>query len=537
MPSFTFNVFDAQAAFRVEIALGFYGGSPSQTYVSNGLSSPRISARKHDSSCNQEYTFLNFNGDSVPSPGPAILSASNELVWKAEGLGTTTNTKVQTYKGKQYLTFWAGKKGGTMGTGQYHLLNASYDTEHTVSGVGVQGDLHEFVITRHDTALLTFYNVKPADLSSLGKRKNGWLIDSGFQEVDIATGQLLFEWRASDHFRVDETFMTLNPGGYLQSIPFDFFHINSVDKDSKGNYLVSSRHTHSVSCISRTGKILWILGGRRNDFTDLSGGDALNFRWQHDARWVDEEAGIMSLFDNKEAGPLHVDGSYSRGLMIQLDVANKTVTLLQEYISLHQTRAPSQGSAQYLPESKHMFVGFGHSPVFSEFTRNGTLLCETHFGAPWLHAFNTAVSYRAFKSANWIGTPRKPPTAKIQDDVLFISWNGATEVTQWILQGANEQVERFVDLDVIDKEFYEESFELYHLSEYSWFRVAALDQEGKVLGYSNVAQREASGSWWSFLAAIVLWGIIFRLAWMAYKWFSQGRAGKRGVSWVVWRKA
>ena len=384
---------------------------------------------------------------------------------------------------------------------------------------------------------MTFYNVTKADLTSLGKRRNGWLIDSGFQEVDIATGKLLFEWRASDHFRVNETYMTHPFGGYIESIPFDFFHINSVDKDSQGNYLISSRHTHSVSCISPSGQLVWILGGQRNQFKDLSGGDALNFRWQHDTRWVDEETGIISLFDNKEGGPLHVDGPYSRGLMLQLDVTNRTVTMLHEYASLHHTRSPSQGSAQYLPDSQHMLVGFGHSPIFSEFTPNGTLLCEAHYGAPWLHTFNIAVSYRIFKSSNWIGRPRQPPTAKIQDDLLFVTWNGATEVAEWVLQGANEDDESFADLDVLDKEFYEEIFDLYHWSQYTYFRVAALDGEGNVLGHSDVVQRESSSSWWGILVMLVSCMAFIRLTWMGYRWLLRRTAsdgtGKRGVSWVV----
>jgi hypothetical protein len=417
-------------------------------------------------------------------------------------------------------------------------LDASYDLKHTVSGVGIGGDLHEFIITNDDTALLTFYNVTPADLSSLGKTKSGWLIDSGFQEVDIATGKLLFEWRASDHFQVNETFMTHPFGGYFKSIPFDFFHLNSVAKDSQGNYLISSRHTHSVSCVSPDGQIMWILGGQRNQFDDRSGGDALNFRWQHDARWVDEEAGIITLFDNKEGGPLHVDGPYSRGMMLQLDVPNRTVTLLHSYVSLHHTRTPSQGSVQFLPASKHVFVGFGHSPVLSEFTLNGTLLCETHYGAPWLHAFNTAVSYRAFKSADWVGNPREPPTAKILDDVLYVSWNGATEVAAWVLQGAGEHEEGFVDLDVVDKESYEETFELDQLSQYSWFRVAALDRHGRILRSTDVIQRETSRGWWTFLLAVFCWAVVFRVAWITYRWSSgQRHAGKKGVSWVVWRKS
>ncbi|KIW75637.1 hypothetical protein Z517_10379 [Fonsecaea pedrosoi CBS 271.37] len=525
--------------------LGFYGGSPSQTYISNGLSSPRVSISKYDPNCDKGYTFLNYNGGSMPNPGPAILDSNSELVWKGQNFDVTTNLKVQSYMGQQYLTFWSGKKGGTMGKGVYYMLDSSYEIKHTVAAVArgsdIEGDLHEFKITKDNTALLTFYNITPADLSSLGKWKNGWVTDSGFQEVDIATGELLFEWKASEHFQVNETFMTHPFGGYIKSIPFDFFHINSVDKDSKGNYLISSRHTHTVTCISPDGEIMWILGGQRNQFKDLSGGDALNFRWQHDARWLDEQEGILTLFDNKEGGPLHVDGPYSRALMLQLDIANRTVTLLHSYISQYQTRTPSQGSAQYLPDSRHVFVGFGHSPVLSEFSLDGTLLCEVHYGAPWLHVFTTAVSYRAYRSADWVGEPRQPPAATILDDILYVSWNGATEVVAWVLQGGGtgeQEEEEWTDLDFIDKQFFEESFDLSQLSQYSQFRVGALGREGQILGYSDIAPRESSGSWWGFLLAVFLWGLASKMAWMGYKWFSQHKgASKRGVSWVVWKKS
>lgn len=81
----------------------------------------------------------------------------------------------------------------------------------------MEGDLHEFKITRDNTALLTVYATTKADLSSLGKFSEGWLLDSLFQEVDIATGKLLFEWRASEHFNVTDTYMTNPFGGYIKS--------------------------------------------------------------------------------------------------------------------------------------------------------------------------------------------------------------------------------------------------------------------------------------------------------------------------------
>jgi hypothetical protein len=94
---------------------GLYGGAPLQRYLSCDLTSPRISVQRHDDQCEESYTFLNFNGDSMEDKGPAILDARNELVWLDTSFATTTNLKVQTYQGKQYLTFWSGEKGGTNG--------------------------------------------------------------------------------------------------------------------------------------------------------------------------------------------------------------------------------------------------------------------------------------------------------------------------------------------------------------------------------------------------------------------------------------
>jgi hypothetical protein len=49
--------------------------------------------------------------------------------------------------------------------------------------------------------------------------------------------------------------------------PWDFYHINTVDKDPAGNYLVSGRLTRSIIYIIGTsGDIIWRLGGKRNDF-------------------------------------------------------------------------------------------------------------------------------------------------------------------------------------------------------------------------------------------------------------------------------
>ncbi|KIW16865.1 hypothetical protein PV08_04055 [Exophiala spinifera] len=513
---------------------GAYGACPLQSFVTTGLVVPRVSTRQTHPDCESGLVLLTINGDSAGPKGPAIFDAHNELVWKSQGYSSATNLQVQSYRGQNYLTFWAGKKVGTKGVGTYYMLDSSYNEAHRVTAVGdgMQGDLHEFKITRDNTALLTIYATTEADLSSLGKFSHGWLLDSLFQEVDIATGELLFEWRASEHFNVTDTYMTDPFGGYIESKPFDFFHINSVDKDSQGNYLVSSRHTHTVTCISPEGVILWVLGGRRNQFTDLSGGDALDFKWQHDARWVSEEEGTLSLFDNKEAGPLHVDGPSSRGMMLQLDISNRTVELLHTYESLHRTRAPSQGSMQVLPGSGHVFVGFGHSPIYSEFSVNGSLLCEHHFGSPIFHPWNRAVSYRASKRNDWVGRPTYPPAVEIEDDTLYVSWNGATEVSSWLLQGAQsaDDEDAFKDLDMLDKETFEETFELGDLFEYSHFRVVALAQDGQVLGQSEIVVYEPDWDWWMFGVAVLAWVMIAMVGWHCFKWLARRKSSR--IAWI-----
>jgi hypothetical protein len=334
-------------------------------------------------------------------------------------------------------------------------------------------------------------------------------VDNFFQEINLETGELIFQWKASDHFDPVETYMTNPFGGHWESIPFDYYHINSVDKDSQGNYIISSRHFHHVVCVSPTGETLWILGGRDNQFTDLSDGQATNFKWQHDARWVSEEEGIISLFDNSKAGPLHADASQSRALLIQIDVENRTAKLVQSLVSLQGILSSSQGSVQLLPDSEQIFVGWGSAAAYSEYSHDGSLMCETHLGASWFFWRESVKSYRTTKSFSWTGTPKNPPQVKIRDDVLYVSWNGATDVAYWALEAPhgqssegsdnsqssemaairNEAEDGFEMIDIIPKTTFEGAFELSHavLGELAQYRVAALDKDHNVLRYSDIA--------------------------------------------------
>ena len=473
--------------------LAVYGIYPTQDYVSFDLESPQVSVRRWEDKCDDGgLVFLGPYGKSVPASVATILDSRGELIWSSDEYGDVTNFRMQTYKGQHYLTFWAGHKEGAKGRGAMYMLDSKYNVAHKLQAVGedLMGDLHEFQLTDAGTALVTVYTDATADLRSLGwlRSENGWVTDCLFQEIDVETGELLFEWVASEHVQPSDTHYVQPFAGYSISNPFDYYHINSIDKDSKGNYLISSRHYHAITYIDgSSGETLWILGPDSMDFVDISetAGAATSFSWQHHARWVSEEEGIISLFDNGAAGPLHLDAPYSQGLLIQLDQGNRTVQLLQSYVSQGHARSNSQGNMQVLPNDQ-VFIGWGSSGMWSQHHIDGTLMCEVHFSAALFYFWERAKSYRVFKAWGWVGMPEYPPSTKIVGGNLYASWNGATEVEFWELQGEKEgsEEESFESIKVAEKWGFEEAF-LLPESGYGRFRIAALDGNRNVLGCSD----------------------------------------------------
>lgn len=399
-------------------------------------------------------------------------------------------------------------------------------------GDGLYGDLHEFKITTNGTALITVYNKTHLDPDNavFDDVKDGFIIDGIVQEIDIATGEMLFQWRASDH--LDNTLLQTSSGGYVDLGALDYFHINSIEKDGFGNYLISVRHLHMLLYVSgSTGEILWAVGGASDDFEDVSGGAASDFMWQHDARWIDRDQGLISLFDNGIARHHYSDADHSEGRFIKLDLETRTVELIRTFASPSNIRSASQGSVQLLEhaeveDDQHVFVGWGSSGAYSEFAMDGKLLCETHFAASLLFYFERAKSYRAIKAPEgWKMEPSWDPSAKTVGDVLYVSWIGATEVAYWMLQGqmassaSSASVagnQSFVDLDTVAKESFETSFEPEKSKgRFVGYRIAALDAEMNVLRFSNIEHVSASSSKkiyvWSVLLAVLAAALVTML--------------------------
>jgi Arylsulfotransferase (ASST) len=361
--------------------------------------------------------------------GPMILEPNGGLVWfKALPRYTSaTNFRVQEYAGKPVLTWWQGDISvHGFGTGEDVIANSSYeDIAHVKAGNGHQADLHEFQLTPQGTALLTAYYPILCNLSSVGGSSYSGLTDGVFQEIDVRTGLVMYEWTSVDHVALSESYAS--PKRSETGYPYDFFHINSINLDRDGSLMISARNTWTVYALeAASGKISWRLGGKHSSFTESS---STRTAWQHDPRELPD--GSISVFDNGSSPTVHPQ---SRGIVVQLDPQTGTATLQAQLLHSPALVVESQGNVQALANGD-WFLGWGQEPYFSELSPEGSELFDAHFP---VHE----QSYRSFRF-QWTGTPAHPPALAFQAGgagagTVYASWNGATSVASWrVLTGAS----------------------------------------------------------------------------------------------------
>jgi len=357
---------------------------------------------------------------------------------------------------------------------------------YTVQAVGIDGDYHEFSITPQDTAVITAYVRTPWNLTDQG-RDNGYIWDCVFQEIDIESGSLLFEWRASDHFKFSQ--MAVNSWsswtGTFQD-PWDWFHLDSVQKDSSGNFLITAQHTNAIHCISvKSGKRLWQLGGGvQNTFTDTSSrGLATTFDNPQMARWetsVNQTNAVLTVLSTTTA----IDPHQSQGLRIALNLSRRTATLLTTFMHPSQHLARGGGSLQRLGGNRNYLLSYGRTPVYSEFAPTGELLCNTHF-APVVTHSAAVETYRIY-AARWKGFPLSPPIVQREVNAFHVHWNGATELRTWIFEGRialpGHHLSSYQALGVYKTLGFETEVALNQTQSFRAYRLTAKDARGNTLG-------------------------------------------------------
>jgi hypothetical protein len=344
-------------------------------------------------------------------------------------------------------------------------------------------------LTPLGTALLVINGVIPVNQTSFDAPSGvDYLLESGIQEIDIRTGELLFEWRASEHYKFEEFYHFQSSDGRTEKTAPDLFHINSIEKDTLGNFLISCRMMGSVVYVDgQTGAVIWKLGGKGNMFTDLSGGAAISFNGQHHARFHNDWKRI-SIFDNGNCPGRPVTGP-TRGITLLLDTENMTVQLEHEYISPNKVLTDNSGSMQIL-DNGNVILGFGPNANWAEYASNGTLLCNVHMGPETWFNSGEIRSYRISKSP-WVAHPQNIPEICVKRDRVYVSWNGATETYSWALKGVDEEGVEFI-LAEYPKEHFETEIPIPFDYTGQLLFASALNRAGQILGSTSAVQKPAT---------------------------------------------
>ncbi|MGN6167640.1 MAG: arylsulfotransferase family protein, partial [Solirubrobacteraceae bacterium] len=197
-------------------------------YSEPGLRPPavKLTANDHDADDASRDFFLTAHG-------LMILDGHARVVWfdhdPQRSHLSTLNLRVQRYRGRPVLTWWQGKiiPPGYGTQGEDVIVNQAYQRVATVRGAeGYSADLHEFQLTNDGTALITASVPVKADLSSVGGPRNGRVLDSIVQEIDVRTGRLVWAWHALGHVPVSASEVGKPQAGE----PYDYFHINSIQQ-------------------------------------------------------------------------------------------------------------------------------------------------------------------------------------------------------------------------------------------------------------------------------------------------------------------
>ena len=141
--------------------------------------------------------------------GPHIYDSNGELIWSGAPYVEYINTfdfRMSEVDGQQMLSFvWPKHKP----EGNGFILDNTYQVHEVVDMVGNHSkwNMHEFnLINDGKQALMAIpqdYSATHIDVNGYsGRCRIGW---QGFKEVDVKSGEVLFEWNTQGHVDVEES--------------------------------------------------------------------------------------------------------------------------------------------------------------------------------------------------------------------------------------------------------------------------------------------------------------------------------------------
>src|SRR5690606_38199931 len=145
--------------------------------------------------------------------------------------------------------------------------------------------------------------------------------------------------------------------------------INSIQRVSGGDYVVSARHLDAIFRVDRSsGDVEWTLGGLPTVANPLTiVGDPLGGpRRPHHATLTGD---VLTLFDNR-AGT----GQPARAVAYRIDASAMTATLLWQIAEPMGRSSFGLGSTQVTPDGSRLVSWGGLQPMIEEYTPDGQRL-------------------------------------------------------------------------------------------------------------------------------------------------------------------
>ncbi|PLN86507.1 ASST-domain-containing protein [Aspergillus taichungensis] len=435
--------------------------------------------------------------------GPYIYDGDGVLIWAGPPIFYDRN--VFDFKAfidsqnETHLSLIAQRNYDDSTRGRAAIMNSHYEIEQEIMRLedNYEFNIHEFnVLDGGKSALACVYRSKELPLDDVGRPGvTSFFMTGGFVEWDLTTKEIVFAWDSADHLAIHESvkFDPNNPAGGPPG--WDYVHMNAVDKNADGDYLISMRFTNTLYLISgKDGSVIWRLGGQESDFVQ-----DFVFSKQHDAKFLESSGThhVISLLNN--AGDENQqEEEVSSALIVELDTAAMTAKLQRRYPRPDGLLTLLRGSVQRLPNG-NVFVGWSERGYQSEFSPEGDNLVSARFASDRLN------TYRAYKF-DFVGRPAYAPTmvasvyAADEASVLttiHISWNGATDIASWNFYAqAGEEHPRHLIGNVPKRDFET----MFIASGYmDWISADALDRDGNVITVSDIIRSKPVTTDWPAL--------------------------------------
>lgn len=356
-------------------------------------------------------------------------------------------------------------------------------------------DIHEFnILDDGKTGLAMTYRSHDTPLDDMGRPgETTSVLSGGFTVLDLSAGNVVQDWDSFGKIALHETVHFSSTSPAEPPPGWDYVHINSADRNSAGDYIVSMRFTNTIYMVSGTdGHIMWRLGGRESNFEQ-----DFTFSKQHDAKFVESNSThhVISLMNNASDEEFNEE-DVSSALIVQLDTAATPMTanVLRRYNRPDGKLTRLRGNTQLLPNN-NVFIGWSESGYFTEHAEDGELLLSARFASP---RFST---YRAYKF-EFTGRPSSPPDVVASvlgtdetdlTTTFYVSWNGATDVARWNFYARASEKGRPVLVGNTNKRDFET---MYIAKGYlDWVSADAVDADGNVLGSSLVHRTAMPQDW------------------------------------------